>query len=108
MDIREEFKSAGVYPSGPVSAWPQERNRSLLKAHAEQAKATQEIEQARGYGSLEGMSDDELREYRNRRLPGVGKMAQGLMKTAGAALVGGRVSREIRDERYATCQACPL
>lgn len=34
-------------------------------------------------------------------------MAKGLVKTAGQAIRHGRVTQEIRDERYATCKACP-
>ena len=37
-----------------------------------------------------------------------GKMATGLLKTAGQALMHGKVSEEIRNERYDTCKACPF
>jgi len=87
MDIREELKSAGVYPTGPCSAWPEERNTELHKkmrvaaapsaAHATKVKA------------------------------GAGKMAGGLLKTAGQAMRHGKVSEVIRNERYETCKACP-
>jgi len=36
------------------------------------------------------------------------KMAGGLLKTAGQALRHGKVSAEIREERYDTCKACPF
>jgi hypothetical protein len=39
--------------------------------------------------------------------PSAGKMARGLLKTAGQALRHGKVSKEVRDERYDTCKACP-
>ena len=84
MDVREELKSAGVYPTGPVSAWPEERNAELAKAFNIPAKRPVETR------------------------PTVGKMAKGLFKTAGQALRHGPVSSEIREERYATCKACPL
>ena len=84
MDIREELKSAGVYPSGPVSAWPEIRNNDLLRrasrgeaVHATKVKAS------------------------------AIKMASGLLKTAGQGIVHGRVSEEIRNERYDMCKACP-
>jgi len=35
------------------------------------------------------------------------KMAGGLLRTAGQALRHGKVSAEIREERYDTCKACP-
>lgn len=37
-----------------------------------------------------------------------GQMARGMAKNALAALKGGKVSSEIRNERYETCKACPL
>jgi len=76
--IREELKSAGVYPTGPVSAWPKERN-AQLNAIASQSP-----------------------EY-----PSMGKMAKGLAKTAKQAIMNGRVSKEIRKERYEICRNCP-
>ena len=82
MDIREDLKSAGVYPTGPVSAWPEHRNKELLEkvkgaAHATAVKASP------------------------------ARMAGGLMKAAGQAMRNGRVSAQIRNERYDTCKACP-
>mgnify|MGYP003341483943 CR=1 FL=1 len=81
MDIREELKSAGVYPSGPCSAYPKERNENLYQQytpkHAEKVKASPM------------------------------KMAAGLAKTAGQAMRRGKVSEEIYKERMETCKACP-
>jgi len=42
------------------------------------------------------------------KAPSMGKMAAGLMKTAGQAFKHGRVSKEVREERYDTCKACPF
>ena len=83
MDIREELKTAGVYPTGPVSAWPKARHDQLMASqssvkHETQVKA------------------------------GIGKMASGLLSTAGQAIRRGKVSAEIREERYDTCKACPF
>jgi hypothetical protein len=36
-----------------------------------------------------------------------GKMAGSLVKTAAQAMRHGKVSAEIREERYDTCKACP-
>lgn len=83
MDIREELKSAGTYPSGPVSAWPEERNLELMASTGSVRKATQVK-------------------------AGLGSMAKGLVKTAASAIQYGKVSSEIREERYDTCKACPL
>lgn len=81
MDVREELKTDGVYPSGPVSAWPRDRHMELMKAAGQ--------------------------KHETKVKAGVGKMAQGLIKTAGQALRHGKVSAEIREERYNTCKACP-
>ena len=35
------------------------------------------------------------------------KMLNGLVQTAKAAIKGGKVSSEIREERYDTCKQCP-
>ena len=83
MNIREELKSAGVYPVGPVSAWPKERNLELMTPKGSAYKATQVK-------------------------AGFGSMAKGLVKTAASAIQYGKVSSEIREERYNICKACPL
>ena len=83
MNIREELKSAGAYPSGPCSAWPVERNEKLVAA-ARGGKPTPKVTAS------------------------AGKMAKGLLKTAGQAIRHGKVSSEIREERYDMCKACPF
>ena len=85
MDLREELKSAGVYPTGPVSAWPLERQESLLA----QTKTSQGKRATKVTASAGGM-------------------AKGLLKSAGQAMRYGKVSAEIREERYDTCKACPF
>ena len=79
----EQLRSGGVLPTGPVSAWPKGRHDDLMRAnmpsnaHATSVKAS------------------------------VSKMAGGLLKTAGQAMRHGKVSAEIREERYDTCKTCP-
>lgn len=86
MDIREELKSAGTYPSGPVSAWPQEKHLALTSA-----------------------SQAKIREkHPAKNAPSTRKMATGLLRTAGQAIRHGKVSSEVREERYDTCKACPF
>ena len=88
MDIREELKSAGTYPTGPCSAWPQERNDSLM------ARIN---------------TEGEARFRRETKVKAsAGKMARGLLRTAGQAMRHGKVSEEIREERYNTCKNCPF
>jgi len=84
MSIREELKSAGVYPTGPVSAWPQSRNEALWS-----------------------QANDGKVEHASKVKASGAKMAGGLLKTAGQAMRYGKVSAEIREERYDTCKACP-
>jgi len=88
MDIREEVKSAGAYPQGPVSAWPQERNKDL-------------------HATVSRQADKDLGRHATKVKAGAGKMVGGLLKTAGQAMRHGKVSEVIRNERYDTCKACP-
>jgi hypothetical protein len=83
MNIREELKSGGAYPTGPVSAWPKERNDALHTANGSSPTHTTKVKAS------------------------AGKMAAGLLNSAGQALRHGKVSSEIREERYDTCKACP-
>ena len=78
----EDFRSGGVLPGGPVSAWPKSRNESLSKA----ARKTKHDTQVK---------------------VGAVRMAQGAAKAAKQAAVEGKVSAEIREERMETCRACP-
>lgn len=84
MDIREELKSAGVYPTGPCSAWPVERNNRLIEA----------------------TTKGEKRASLGVKASGV-QMAKGLFSATVQAVQHGKVSKEVRDERYETCKACP-
>jgi hypothetical protein len=86
MVLEEELACDGVYPSGPVSGWPKERHDELMALAA------------KGYESQVEPTE---------RRKGVGRLAKGLMKTAGQALRNGKISAEIREERYDTCKACP-
>jgi hypothetical protein len=82
MSLKEELSTGGVAPSGPCSAWPKERQDMLMAKYRPQ-RAT---------------------AYKGP----VKKMAGNLLRTAGQAVRYGKVSSEIREERYDTCKACPL
>ena len=84
----EDLRSAGVLPSGPVSAWPQERNVAGPGMQQAKKALTQQPAQP-------------------KVKPGLGKMAKGLARTAGQAFVNGRVSAKVREKRYDICKACP-
>lgn len=85
----EDLRSAGVLPSGPVSAWPKERNQ----AGPEVQKTTDAIKRNQQHDTMVKAT--------------TGEMARGFLKTATQALTNGKVSKEIREERYETCKACP-
>ena len=92
MNFREELRSAGTDPTGPVSAWPHERHERLM------AKLNKKTETKKGQGQKPSSGVN---------VP-VGKMAKGLLKTAGQAVRYGKVTTEIREERYDMCKACPF
>lgn len=81
----EELACDGVLPTGPVSGWPKERHEALMAQAAELAQGEPFIQK-----------------------PSAGKMAKGLLRTAGQAVRHGKVSTEVRKERYETCKACPF
>lgn len=83
MDVREELKTAGVYPSGPCSAWPKERNEALRASYYVGKNPAKKVKASPA------------------------QMAGGLLKSANQALRAGRTSEEIRNERYDTCKSCP-
>ena len=73
-----------MLPTGPVSAWPKERNDELHRMAKEHAQSTGEVRAT------------------------VGEMARGMVGAAGQALRHGRTSPEIREERMETCRNCPF
>jgi hypothetical protein len=82
----EDLRSGGELPIGPVSAWPQERNEGK-----HELKTVKTIEQRH---------DTHIKASPMQ-------MIGGLVQSAGQALTYGRVSDEIRQERYNTCKECP-
>mgnify|MGYP003331987218 CR=1 FL=1 len=83
----EDLRSAGVLPTGPVSAWPQERN---VAGPGMEGKAVKP------------------REKEPTVKASIAKMASGLGKVAMQGIKNGKVSVEVREERYDTCKACPF
>ncbi len=88
---KEVFRSGGVLPTGPVSLWPKEMHNKLL---AEQGPAP----------TLDQLTNT---KQSTQVEVSVGQMAKNFKNTTGQALANGKVAEEIREERYATCQACP-
>lgn len=88
MNILEELTCGdGTIPSGPVSAWPQERHFALIRQNKPAADAVR---------------------HETRVKASIGTMAKGLISTAAQAVTHGKVSPEIREERYDTCKSCPF
>jgi hypothetical protein len=77
----ELLRSGGVLPSGPVSAWPKERNKELIAANKPKRDTKVNV--------------------------GAMRMARNLAQTTKQAVQHGKVSEEIREERYETCKTCP-
>ena len=87
MDIREELKSGGVYPTGAVSAWPKERHDRLTEEMNRMSPA---------------------KAQRPKKVKASAKdMITGFSKATGQAVRFGKVSAEVRNERYNTCKQCP-
>ena len=85
IDSIEDLRSGGVLPTGPVSAWPKERNVA--------GKSMK--------GSSTGVIHDKKVEA------GLGKMARGLAQSIKTAATKGQVIPPIREERMDTCRQCP-
>lgn len=77
----EDLRSAGVLPTGPVSAWPKSRNVA-------------------GEGMKRMVENPKVKATPQQ-------LASGLAKTALQGIRHGKVSAEVREERYDTCKACP-
>ena len=84
----EDLRSAGVLPTGPVSAWPKERNVAGPK--------------------MKNLQRDPDKDLQPSVKASLAKMASGLGKVALQGIKNGKVSAEVREERYATCKACPF
>lgn len=87
MDI-EQFRSAGVLPTGPVSAWPFERNKEILDAAQEQQRAKPVQHATKVKASL-------------------ADMGKGLARNAAMAFTKRNVESIVREARMETCRQCP-
>ena len=90
MDIREELACSGVYPPGPVSAWPRDRNERLMAAVNAARKG--QVEPVKHATKVKASTKD---------------MITGFSKATGQAVRFGKVSSEVRNERFNTCKGCP-
>lgn len=91
--IAEELRSAGVLPSGHVSAWPRERNEELGRMFEERVRGPRKPTDVPEQPSV-NISFSQL--------------ATNLVQTTAQAIAHGRISEEIRNERYETCKSCPF
>lgn len=86
IETIEDLRSGGVLPTGPCSAWPKSRNvaaPSMIQHFATKPRHDTKVKS------------------------NVASMAQGLFRTAAQAMAHGKVSEEIREQRYKICKACP-
>ena len=85
----EDFRSAGVLPKGPVSAWPQDRHDKMMaEARVEQQDASRV-------------------QHATEVKPGMRQMAGGLINAGRQAIFNGKVASGVREERMETCRQCP-
>ncbi len=82
----EDLRSGGALPTGPCSAWPKSRN---IAAPSMAQNFKPKI------------------EHDTKVKPSIAAMAQGFLRTAGQAVTQGKVSEEIRNQRYEVCKTCP-
>ena len=99
----DHFISAGVEPIGPVCLWPQARHLASLNGAENSDKWDTREEVGERIKAAERMDAAQATKVNATR----GAMLQGLVKSATQAVRNGKVSPEIREERWATCQACP-
>lgn len=85
----EDLRSAGVLPTGPVSAWPQSRNVAGAKMQGNHKQSSQK------------------KKPQPKVKATMGQMAKGLAQNAMHAVKGGKVDAETRKKRYDTCLTCP-
>lgn len=81
----EQFRSAGVLPTGPISPWPQGR-------------------EIRSIDAIEGKND---KRNLNKVKPTALEQLKGLGSTAVQAARSGKVSSAVRNQRLETCFNCP-
>ena len=86
----EDLRSAGTLPTGPVSAWPKERNVASPEAAAN------------------GLSMPVAKPHATKVTASFGDMAKGALQNTVRAVKHGKVPADIRNARYATCKACPM
>ena len=79
-----------MLPTGAVSAWPQERHEALYAQLPD--------------NRVKGVQNSPRKKIKASGL----EMARGMAKVAMQGLKNGKVSKEVREERYDTCKACPL
>lgn len=100
------FESAGVMPTGPVCLWPIQRHAASLNG-AENPDRWDTAEEVNGRVAAAEKAIAEGSPQAEKVKVSAGRMMQGLAKVAASAVVNGRVSKTIREERWATCQGCP-
>ena len=112
MEFSLQNDFGGVWPSGPFSLYPYKRHMQMHKATKGRATQSYTIVDDRTpdqVGAQEMVAIAAQRKSKPQKVnASLGKMASGLVKTAAQAAMHGKVSEEIRNERYDTCKNCPF
>ncbi|ADF42390.1 RNA polymerase-like protein [Synechococcus phage S-CBS2] len=103
MDIVAELSYDGKQPLGPCSAWPRDRHEKLMAGLPSVVNADGTVDTF-----MPELASGGRVTHAKKVNAGIGKMARGLVRNAGQAIMHGKVSEEIRNERYDTCKACPF
>lgn len=88
----EDLACNGVLPSGPVCPWP--------KPEGLEVKTKRSIYTVDEYQKMSVERDTVIKAS-------AADMAKGLFRNVGLAVTQGKVSKEVRDERYNICKQCP-
>ncbi len=110
LDIVKALSCDGVAPSGPVSAWPKERNNQLHQLFTGGAAERAKRDLTAGANILNPEDEPGYvppTEHATKVEVSNVKMARNAAEAARIAFTKGKVSREIYDERFKTCQTCP-
>ena len=85
----EDFRSGGVLPSGPVSAWPKNRHDEMMaKTRVQQDSKSKDAEPL-------------------KVKVGAREMMGGIVNVVSQGIRHGKVSNQDREERLETCRQCP-
>lgn len=105
LSLRDDFN--GVFPQGPFSLYPRDRHEVLYRNKDQSFIIDDDLTAEERYNLSIKKPKVDLRHAQTVK-PGLLEMGKNLMKTGAQAIANGKVSEEIRNERYETCKNCPF